>query len=228
MTMPPADTGRFDEAIAWFRRNLPDFGDEALDSVVKKVRVRSAGLSKWAQLDLVTEVWRGIDSAIANGDTFQDFRDSVRKKMLSRWGITVDGHAERLDVIFRTNVQKAYVSGRYIQASDPTVRKARPYWKFSAIMDKATTPICHQCNETILLADDPWWKTHLPPLHHQCRSTFITLRASQAKKMGIDKEGPDMEPKDGFGSFKDNNAHDEPKPDLGTYPQELVKWYTTV
>lgn len=72
------------------------------------------------------------------------------------------------NTIFRTNVQSAYNAGAYQQRNDPAVRKRRPFWQFRAIQDARTSDLCRPLDGIVRPADDPWWKTHTPPLHHQC------------------------------------------------------------
>jgi hypothetical protein len=60
----------------------------------------------------------------------------------------------------------AYGEGRHAIMSSPTVRQARPYWRFDDAETDRECDLCSECGGTVLPADDPWWKTHSPPLHH--------------------------------------------------------------
>jgi hypothetical protein len=71
----------------------------------------------------------------------------------------------------------------------------------------------------VLRADDPFWDSHQPPLHHRCRSAVIALTADQAETAGIASEAPDAEPAEGFGGRPDLAAW---QPDLTRYPAPLV------
>jgi hypothetical protein len=103
----------------------------------------------------------------------------------------------------------------------PAVLKARPFRRYSAILDSRTTAVCSACDNTVRPADDPWWQTHVPPLHHNCRSRIVTLSEAEAQREGVTPTGPDAQADKGFG--------DAPKPgknwtpDLTEYPQPLVQ-----
>jgi hypothetical protein len=94
----------------------------------------------------------------------------------------------------------------------------RPFWEFSATMDSRTSEICRPLDGTILKADDPFWKSHNPPLHHACRSTVISLTRKQAEARGVAAAAPSSAPADGFGGAP---GVDEWRPDLSKYPFEL-------
>src|SRR4051812_38469029 len=130
MAKPSADPEQFDDAVTHFRRRVP-IPDQAYRRLDSDARKRAFSVAGVAQLDLVNQVWAAIDSALANGTTLGDFKTDVSAKLTAAWG------AEKpwlIDTIFRTNVQTAYGAGRWRQMRDPAVMRARPYWRFSAIL----------------------------------------------------------------------------------------------
>lgn len=191
-----ATPGEFVEAIEWFRERLPITDDEfeALENASHRTSFVVSGV---AQLDIVTDVWEALDRAIENGDDLDDFKDAVEESLLSAWGEDVDNPAHRIETIFRTNLQSAYGAGRHKQMTDPDVLEDHPIWQFDAILDGRTTEVCQACDNTKLPADNPWWKTHNPPLHHKCRSGVITMTKEEAGK--LTKKPPSAKPSDGFG-----------------------------
>lgn len=201
----------FAEAVAWFRARVPITDDE-FEKLSERAKRKSFLVSRVAHLDIVTHVWHAIEKALARGDDFADFRKELGEKLLAQWT------GPRLDQVFRTNVQLAYGAGRWTQATDPQTLEGRPYWMFDAVLDSATSHVCKSCDGTILPADDPWWSTHLAPLHHNCRSGFITLTAEQARARGVSTSKPSASPDKGFGKPPDR---DDWKPDPGDYPAEL-------
>jgi hypothetical protein len=72
-----------------------------------------------------------------------------------------------------------YGAGRYHQSVAMADR--RPYWRFDGIHDGRQSTICKPLTGVIRRWDDPWWKTRIPPLHFQCRSSFTTLTEAQAR-----------------------------------------------
>lgn len=210
-----ADPVDFDEAIAWFRKRVgmtkADF--ERLTAAAKRKAFTVANV---AQLDLVSQTWAAIDEAIKKGTPLADFKKAIGAELRAAWQGKVDDPAWRLETVFRTNVQLAYGAGRFKQATHPDVASDRPVWMFDAILDGRETDICHACDGTKLPSDDDWWKSHLPPLHFNCRSSFTTLSEAQAGKITFVR--PTASPLEGFGLPP---TADEWQPDLKKYPKQL-------
>jgi SPP1 gp7 family putative phage head morphogenesis protein len=209
----------FSEAIDWFLTRTPMTRAE-WDALAEKTRKKAFTVSGIAQLDLVEQAWRAVDKAIAKGTTLADFKKEIGPKLTSAWGGSVDAPASRVETIFRTNVQVAYSAGRYAQHTDPDVLESRPVWMFDAILDGRTSPVCKAADGTVLPADDPFWQTHVPPLHHRCRSTTIALTEEQAKEKGFTTKPTSVPADKGFGSPP---GKDDWSPDPADYPPELWK-----
>jgi SPP1 gp7 family putative phage head morphogenesis protein len=195
MAEPPADPDRFHEAVRAFRRRLPlpDPEFRALDEAARQRAFWVAGVT---QARVVQEVMDGVERAIRDGTTLEDFRAEFGARLAEAWG---GEDAPRLETVFRTNILGAYNAGRTEIFSDPEVRKSRPYLRFDAVGDSRTSEICEALDGTVLPADDPFWKTHTPPLHHQCRSILTPLTAEEAGEEGVADETPEIAPDEGFG-----------------------------
>lgn len=191
----------FDEAIAWFRKRVKMTRAER-DKLDAKARRQAFWVANIAQLDLVAETWAALDRAASNGTTLEDFKKEIGAKLEAAWRGSVDDPAWRLETIFRTNVQGAYGAGRYEQATHEDILEDHPIWMFDAILDGRETDICRACDGTKLPANDPWWKTHIAPLHYNCRSTFITLTEKEAGRITLVK--PTATPQGGFGAAPDD------------------------
>lgn len=217
---PPAAVESSQEAVAWFRDRLLMTDDEfhALEGATHDTAFTIAGVN---QLDLVEEVWRAVDDAVARGETLDDFQERVSDRLASAWG---SEQPWRVETIFRTQAQSAYAAGRYQQMTDPAVQRARPFWRYSSITDQRTTILCNAADDTVLPADHPWWQGHYPPCHFNCRAHAVTLSEEEAQEIGITSD-PTSEPAmDGFGAAPVVVAQDyEPIP--GEYPPELFAEY---
>lgn len=201
----------------WFRGRVP-MTKEKFAALSAEARRHAFTVAGAANLQMVTDVWKAIGRAVERGDTFDDFKKSVAASLSSAWG---GEKPSRLDTIFRTNVQTAYSHGRWAQMTEPAVLKARPFWRFNAILDSRTTRICRPLEDTILPADDPWWTTHVPPLHFNCRSAIETLTEKQAARDGGPaSKPPAVDAAEGFGV-----VDREWTPDLTKYPKELADVY---
>lgn len=222
MTWPvTADPDRFEEAIAWFQRRFP-VTEAVLAALGEYAGERAWTVAGIAQLDVVLDVFRSIEQAIANGTPLDEWKQEMGEKLFAAWG---KRDSARVETIFLTNVQKAYNAGRWRQVKDPLVVKARPFLGYDAILDGRTSPVCKRCDGTLLPADDPWWESHVPPLHHRCRSTIRSFTKREAdRRGGVKRPGEDTEdsqPDEGFGAAP--TVEPDWEPDLDKYPAELRK-----
>lgn len=205
---------RFEEAIAAFRETAPAF-DGAFVEVEAAASAKAFTVAQVTRADVVASVWRALDVAIATGESLAAFRATVEPLIAAAWIGSPSEVPARVETIFRTNTAVAYNAGRYRQATHADTVRLRPYWRFDALLDGRTSSICRACHGTTLPADHPWWRTHLSPLHHRCRSSFVTLRASQVERT-TDKP-PTSEPVGTFG-----RPPDAPwRPDPAAYPAPL-------
>lgn len=190
----------FAEALAFFQSKdvvTPEEWDD-LDDKAKRRAFSVAGVTK---VNVLKTAWEGVERAIAKGESFDDFKKTIGPQLERSWGGSVAAPNWRVETIFRNNVQQAYSVGRYKVTTDPVVLAVRPYRMFDAVMDSRTSAVCSACDGTVLPADDPWWKGHLPPCHHACRSGFISLDKEQAQEMGVTKKLPDVAAGEGFGDL---------------------------
>ena len=205
----PHEPVKFDAAIAaWRKRDpMPKADWEALQADERDYAWTVAGV---AQADVVSDVWDAIDSSVENGTPFAEFKADVGAKLEEAWGGEKPG---RLETIFRTNVNGAYNEGRHSVFTAPKVLEARPYWRYELIDDSDLCDICQDCKGVILPADDEWWSENLPPLHFRCRCSFTALSRQEANDEGIDAEGPDTDPDEGFGEAPSEKGTDWADPD---------------
>ena len=63
--------------------------------------------------------------------------------------------------------------------------KRRPYWEYVAVLDSRTRPEHRALNGTVLPADDPFWKTHKPPLGFRCRCTVVNHTKESLAREGL-------------------------------------------
>jgi SPP1 gp7 family putative phage head morphogenesis protein len=218
--MPPPDYASpeaFEEALSWFRERVP-----MTDPAFREVQGRARRLAFWvagaSNLDTVNDVWDAIERSLAKGSTLEDFKREVGDKLAAEWG---KPDSARLEVIFRNNLQTAYSAGRYRLETAPAVRKRRPYREFVPLLDSRTTVVCRNLKGVIRRTDDPWWLSHYPPLHHQCRSITRLLREEQLEgRGGVTEELPRVEVPEGWGSVP---SRKEWEPDLAKYPPALRK-----
>lgn len=198
------DPVKFQAAIDAFRARVPMTDDE-YEELEENEREFAFTVANVAQAELVADVYEAVARAIEDGTDLDDFKDQIGDALEESWGGEEPG---RLENIFRTNVMGAYNAGRYAEATEPAVKAERPYWRMDGIGDDRQTDICEACDGVCLPADDPWWQTHYPPLHYQCRDHVSTLTEEQARSAGITASPPDIKAMPGFGAAPSSGGTD--------------------
>jgi len=190
------------EAIKFWKGKAPvsarDF--EAMDAAA---RARAFAVSGLAKMDQVGSVHTAISKALEDGETLRDFKGRFGS-IIEQQGWT-GKKAWRIENIFRTNVQSAYMAGRYRQMK--RVSKSRPYWQLVAVRDRRTRQTHLAVDGLVFPHDHPFWQTWYPPNGFACRCVVITLSERQVKARGlkVQTEIPDMirvvDPETGMESF---------------------------
>jgi SPP1 gp7 family putative phage head morphogenesis protein len=154
-------------------------------------------VAKMMNLDLLRDVREAVDRALAEGETFQQFREAIEGRLVQAgwWGRgemrdpasgelreVQLGSPRRLRTIFRTNLQTAYAAGHWEQIQE--AKQDAPLLMYDAVDDGLTRPEHAAWDGVILPVDDPWWHTHMPPNGWNCRCGVIQLSAGQAAEMG--------------------------------------------
>jgi SPP1 gp7 family putative phage head morphogenesis protein len=212
----PADPNEFTEAVEKFRARVPMKRGE-WDKLRAVEKEKAFTVSEVALADIITEVFESLKDAIAKGTSFEEFKATAGARLEQHWGGEKPG---RLQTIFRTNLIGAYNGGRHAIISAPEVQRFRPYRRFDGIDDDRQTEICDACDGVVLPADDPWWLTHSPLMHFNCRSVVTPLSEEEARAEGIDTDPPPLTPSEGFGAPPSLDGPDW-EPDLTEYPEEI-------
>ena len=176
----------FDEAIAQALSQkvvLPDEYYGALQGLAQQKAFSVAGLTS---LDQLQQVKDSLDEAISTGQSFNEW-----KKTVTESGI-LNFPRSRLDLIFRSNMQGNYLAGKWEQFIGNSAN--RPYLMYDAINDSRVRPSHLALDGIIRRWDDPFWKTHSPPLGYRCRCSLISLTEEQAKARSGDGKGLNQQP----------------------------------
>ncbi|CAK7024624.1 MAG: hypothetical protein DELT_02529 [Desulfovibrio sp.] len=152
------------------------------DDVVKRLeegaRERAFYVAGLAERDAVQTVKDAIQAALENGETLADFKARCIDIIESQgW------HDNRVETIYRNNMQTAYAAGRYAKMQE--VKKFRPYWQYFIIEDGRARPAHAILNNLVFHADHEFWITNYPPNGHKCRCGVRTLSARQVEREGL-------------------------------------------
>lgn len=158
-------------------------------------------VAKATRLDILQDIREAVEKALAEGKTFAWFKKELTSVLQAKgwWGkqehvdeetgevsLVQLGSPWRLQTIFRTNLQTAYMAGRW-QAQIENVDD-RPYWRYVAILDGRTRPSHRAMNGKVLRYDDPFWQSFYPPNGWGCRCRVTTLSADDIAARGVQVE----------------------------------------
>jgi SPP1 gp7 family putative phage head morphogenesis protein len=184
------------EAIAYFERKGYAIGFNWHD-VEAQAHARAFTVAGVLKLDVLADIRSELQKSLETGQTFHDFKRELlpvleRKGWLGK-GLIADldtGELQgkrltprRLDTIFKTNMQSAYMAGRYQQQMDNV--DERPYWERVGIMDTRTRPSHAALNGFIARYDDPIWQSIYPPDGYGCRCRVRTRSAADVERLDL-------------------------------------------
>lgn len=157
-----------------------------------EARAFSFSVAGLTQIDQIKGVLDSLNEAVRNGTTFDDWKKTVRSKAV---GVGLPDY--RLENIFRTNIQNAYMAGRYEQQSRNF--RARPFLMYDAINDSRVRPAHLAMDGYIARHDAPVWDRWTPPCGYNCRCSLTALSEAQARKRGYNgKPPPNVAPDPGW------------------------------
>lgn len=189
-------------AIKFWSSKVPVTKSE-FDKLSDHAKQRAFTVSGLSDLDQVTAVNQALTKCLNDGGTLADFKKQF-PEIIKAQGWT-GKRAHRIDNIFRTNLQSAYMAGRYEQMQKTT--RLRPYWMLVAVHDKRTRTTHLAVDGLVFPHDHPFWQTWYPPNGFACRCIVITLSERQVKARGlnIQTEIPDrirvVDPNTGMETF---------------------------
>ena len=166
----------------------------------QEANARASTVAKVARLDILNDIRAAVGKTLKTGQTervgIQELTSVLQakgwwgKKVVERPDGTAQlaqlGSAGRLKTIFRTNLQTAYMAGRYQQFV--ANRVARPYWQYVAVLDARTRPEHAAMHGRVFRWDDPIWQWLWPPNDFNCRCRVRALTEAQVKAKGLSIE----------------------------------------
>ncbi|MGU4105029.1 phage head morphogenesis protein [Pseudomonas aeruginosa] len=161
---------------------------------------RALTVARAARLDVLQDIRDALVENLERGETLRDFKRNLRPTLEAKgwWGrqvvVAPDGGAEvaqlgsprRLDTIYQTNMQSAYMAGRYAAAYE--ARETHPYWMYVAVMDGVTRPSHAALHGKVFRWDDPIWQHITPPNGYNCRCRIVALTEAAVRRRGLTVE----------------------------------------
>lgn len=183
-----------ERAIEYFQAKGLRISSRAID-LVPEAHARAFTVAGVLKAEALQDIRTAMDRALANGETFDEFKRGLRAKLKTQgwWGVPTDpatgeilpGRAmtpHRLRTVFQTNTQSAYMAGRYKAQLENADQ--RPYWQYVAILDSRTRPRHRSLHGRIFRYDDPVWRSIYPPNGYNCRCRVRALSADDFEAEG--------------------------------------------
>lgn len=202
--MPTAIRARLDlppaEAVKYFAAKGETLSWDYTD-VWREAHTHAFTVAKVTSLEILRTIRVEVEKAIGAGQTFESFRRTLTPRLqdLGWWGrqevVDADtgevtqvqlGSLRRLRTIYQTNVQTAYMAGRYQRLLANVAD--RPYWRYVAVMDSRTRPAHAALNGRVWRWDDPIWQILWPPNGWGCRCRVVALTEAEFKALSVPLE----------------------------------------
>lgn len=166
----------------------------------REAHSRAFTVAKLARLDILQDIRDGVERALVTGESEAEFIRRMRPLLQQKgwWGkkivVGADGQAEvvqegsprRLAIIYRANLQSAYMAGRWKQFKAEAGEA--PYLQYIAVMDSRTRPAHAALNGKVFRIDDPVWQVIAPPNGINCRCRIRNLSAAELTRRGLKVE----------------------------------------
>ena len=168
------------------------------EEVWQDAHAKAFTVAKATRLDILQDIRDAVEKALKEGKTLAWFEKELTPVLKAKgwWGRqeNVDketgeitsaqlGSPWRLQTIYRTNLQTAYMAGRY--AEQLANVEDRPYWQYVAILDGRTRPSHRALNGKVFRYDDPFWQSFYPPNGWGCRCRVTALSEGNLRRGGL-------------------------------------------
>ncbi len=137
-----------------------------------QLKFRAFTASRISDGALLKRINGELIKSIESGEGLKAFLEMTKTDLLNKVGLGNAG-GWYWETVYRTNVQTAYNAGRMMG-----YEQDKPYALELVVIDDArTTEYCRQYagKGFILPYSDPFWRTHIPPFHFNCRTTIRAI-----------------------------------------------------
>jgi hypothetical protein len=186
----------FDEAVGYMKKRLPMDAKKYYE-LDDRARYRAFTVSRLADGDLLAKSKDMIADAIRSGDGLASFLDKTKAEVLGGAGMA-PGDGWYWETVYRTNTQTAYNVGRAIGFAEVPPLAV----ELLGVNDTRQTEFCRSVTDPPLRLpyNDPYWETHWPPFHFNCRTTVRAIY-DESELPDDFPAAPDAAPAKGFGKY---------------------------
>jgi len=185
------------QAIAHFSKKKV-VETERWDDLKREAHAKAFTVARSAGYDIVGDIYASLLEAQKSGEPKEVWMSKLEPLLAKKGWIgtkeDADGNVielgtpRRLETIYQTNIQSAYMAGQWKGMWEN--RKNRPYLMYNAKHDGKTRPSHIVLDGRVYHAADPFWDTHLPPNGYRCRCGVIALNDKDLQKLDKSVETP--------------------------------------
>ncbi len=162
-----------------------------------EAHARAFTVAHVARMDVLQDIRGAVDEAIADGQTFREFRKNLEPTLKKKgwWGRKIvvnpegvaenvlEGSPHRLRTIYHTNMKSAYSAGReeFFQKN----KVNRPYGEYVSVLQPNTRHSHRELHGKVFHLDDPFWDRFTPPIDFNCHCRKRALSERAVKRRGI-------------------------------------------
>lgn len=195
MTQPYQAPPIPEDALEWFRAKGYKVGFDHRD-VWQEEHATAFTVAKAMRLDILEAIRSAVDQAIADGQSFGEFKRELQPLLekIGWWGVSTLadpltgekrdvqlGSPRRLRTIFDVNLRTANAAGQW-QRIERT-RKTHPYLLYQLGPSREHRPEHVSWAGTLLPAEDTWWQTHFPPNGWGCKCHVRQVSKREAERL---------------------------------------------
>lgn len=195
-TAEEIETLPYAEAVEYLKKrdvlNKVDY-----DRLSAQLKFRAFTASRISDGALLKRINGELIKNIEDGNGLKDFLGMTKTDVLNKVGLGNAG-GWYWETVYRTNVQTAYNAGRMMG-----YEQDKPLALELVVIDDArTTDYCRQYagKGFVLPYDDPFWKTHIPPFHFNCRTTIRAIYDERELPESWSSKADIEAPAKGFGN----------------------------
>ena len=168
------------------------------DSLSDKMRFRAFTASRIADGDLLKKLNAEMIASVNDGKGLSDFLSLTKTGILDKIGMGA-GSGWYWETVWRTNTQTAFNVGRAMGFAEDKPLAL----ELVIIDDSRTSDVCRQYagKRFILPYDHPFWQTHWPPFHFNCRTTIRAIYDESELPENWSNPKDIEDSKNGFGAY---------------------------
>lgn len=196
------------EALAWLKSKKLKPGFDFRD-IWREEQSVSFTVAKMTQLDLLQDVKTLLEEALADGQTFIQFRETLKPLLVKRgwWGVQMMddpltgesrqvqlGSDRRLRTIYDTNMRTARSAGQWERIE--RTKRAMPYLLYTLGPSREHRVEHLKWADLCLPVDDPFWQTHFFPNGWGCKCgarQVSKYEYEQLLKKGVTRNVPQLD-----------------------------------